>query len=308
MLEAAARKTRMTLITAERTKNMATTTTRSAPAPTVAQGLTAEDTKKLLHLIRNSKSIELKLSVPMAQHQPAALRIGLDAVESQPRHVYFFDTADQALNRAGVIVRARRRPGGRADTVVKLRPVDPAMIDAELKRSEAFKVEVDAMPGGIFVCSASYKGVATGQEVLDVAQGRMPLRKLFSKEQLAFYNAHAPAGIDMNSLLAQGPILLLKLKHRPKDYKRGLTAEAWLWKDGKHILELSTKCEPAEAFQVGAEFRAFLAEHGIDLDAKQETKTKTAMQKFKAEHEKRRRARKMGRAARQPAERASRRA
>jgi hypothetical protein len=277
---------------------MATTKTQRTAAPVVAQGLSAEDVKKLLYLVRNAKSIELKLSVPMEQHQPAALSIGLDAVESQPRHVYFFDTADQALNRAGVIVRARRRPGGRADTVVKLRPVDPAMIDAELKRSDAFKVEVDAMPGGVFVCSASYKGVATGQEVLDVTQGRMPLRKLLSKEQLAFYDAHAPAGIDMSSLLAQGPILLLKLNHQPKDFKRGITAEVWLWKDGKHILEISTKCEPEEAFQVGVEFKTFLAGHGIDLDAKQETKTKTAMQKFKAEHKKRKRAGKAGKAAR----------
>ena len=263
---------------------MPTKTTRTARASAVAQGLTAEDTKKLLHLVRNSKSVELKLSVPMEQHQSAAMSIGLDAVESQVRHVYFFDTAELALNRAGVIVRARRRPGGRADTVIKLRPIDPGMIDAELRRSKAFKVEVDAMPGGLFVCSGSYKGVATGQEVLDVTQGRMPLRKLFSKEQLAFYNAHAPAGIDMNSLLAHGPILLLKLKHRPKGFRRGVTAEVWAWKDGKHILEISTTCEPAEAFQVGVEFKSFLEEHGIDLGAKQETKTKTAMQKFLAEH------------------------
>jgi len=265
---------------------MPTKTTRTARASAVAQGLTAEDTKELLHLVRNSKSVELKLSVPMEQHQSAAMSIGLDAVESQVRHVYFFDTAELALNRAGVIVRARRRPGGRADTVIKLRPIDPGMIDAELRRSKAFKVEVDAMPGGLFVCSGSYKGIATGQEVLDVTQGRMPLRKLFSKEQLAFYNAHAPAGIDMNSLLAHGPILLLKLKHRPKGFPRGVTAEVWAWKDGKHILEISTTCEPAEAFQVGVEFKSFLEEHGIDLGAKQETKTKTAMQKFLTEHAK----------------------
>jgi hypothetical protein len=263
--------------------------------------------KKLLHLVRNAKSIELKLSVPMEEHQAAALSIGLDGVESQPRHVYFFDTPDQALNRAGMIVRARRRPGGRADTVVKLRPVDPAKIDAELKRSDAFKVEVDAMPGGVFVCSASYKGVATGQEVLDVAQGRMPLRKLFSREQLAFYDAHAPAGIGMSLLRAQGPILLLKLNHQPKDFERGITAELWLWKDGQHILEISTKCEPAEAFQVAVEFKAFLQDHGIDLGARQETKTRTAMQKFKAEHETRRGARKPAKVARRASERPSRR-
>jgi hypothetical protein len=280
---------------------MPTKTTRTARASAVAQGLTAEDTKELLHLVRNSKSVELKLSVPMEQHQSAAMSIGLDAVESQVRHVYFFDTADHALNRAGLIVRARRRPGGRADTVIKLRPVDPAMIDAELKRSDAFKVEVDAMPGGFFVCSASYKGVATGQEVLDVVQGRMPLRKLFSKEQRAFFDDHAPAGFDMNSLLAQGPILLLKLKQQPEDYKHRFTAEAWFWEDGKRILELSTQCEPAEAFQVGVEFKAFLMEHGVDLGVGQETKTKTAMQKFKAAHAKRSRAGKPGKPARKRA-------
>jgi hypothetical protein len=151
------------------------------------------------------------------------------------------------------------------------------------------------MPG-VFVCSASYKGVATGKEVLDVTEGRVPLRSLFSREQLAFYDLHAPAGIDLNSLLAQGPILLLRLKHQPKTFKRGITAELWLWQDGKHILEFSTKCEPAEAFQVGAEFRAYLADHGISLEAKQETKTRTAMEKFKAEQKSRPRAGKTGKA------------
>jgi hypothetical protein len=56
-----------------------------------------------------------------------------------------------------------------------------------------------------------------------------------------------------------------------------------------------------EAFQVGIEFKTFLAGHGIDLEAKQETKTKTAMQKFKAERKTRRRARNAGKAVRQHA-------
>ena len=134
---------------------MATATPGKSRAPTAAQGLSADDMKDLLHPVKNAKSIELKASVPMGQHQHMVLSIGLDPVEALIRHVHLFDTADQAPNRAGLSVRARRRPGGRADTVIRLRPVDPAMIDAELKRSEAFKVEVDAMPGGLFVCSAS---------------------------------------------------------------------------------------------------------------------------------------------------------
>jgi hypothetical protein len=276
---------------------MATARTPSAAGP-VVRSLSPQDTKKLLHLVRNSKSIEIKVSVPMPAHQRTVLSIGLDPVEAQLRHVYFFDTADQALNRAGLIVRARRIQGGTADTVVKLRPVDPAGIDAELKRSDAFKVEVDAMPDGTFMCSASYKGDATGQDVLDVTHGMKTIRSLFSKEQLAFYDAHAPAGIDMNLLRIQGPILVLKAKHRPKEFKRGITVELWLWPDGKHILEISTKCAPAEAFQTGVEFRTYLERHEVDLGTKQETKTRTAMEKFKTGRKSRRRAGRTRRGAR----------
>ena len=46
------------------------------------------------------------------------------------------------------------------------------------------------------------------------------------------------------------------------------------------LLELSTKCAPAEAFQVAAETRAYLAERGIDLSGEQETKTKKALEFF----------------------------
>jgi hypothetical protein len=46
------------------------------------------------------------------------------------------------------------------------------------------------------------------------------------------------------------------------------------------VLELSTKCLPAEAFDVAAETRAFLSKHGVDLTADQETKTKKALEYF----------------------------
>jgi hypothetical protein len=263
--------------------------TQSSADGTLATNLSSEDTRKVLELLKDSKTVELKLSVPMPEHASTVARLGLDPVEAQPRQVYFFDTPDQALNRAGVIVRARRRQGGRADTVVKMRPVDPATIESELKKLDVFKVEVDAMPDGSFVCSASYKGDATGQEVLDVTAGRMPISSLFSKAQRAFYEAHAPAGIDMDSLVVQGPIFLLKAKHQPKEFPRGLTVEVWFWSDGKRILEISTKCEPAEAFQAGVEFNVYATDLGVNLDAKQETKTKTAMAKFKSAHKKSRR-------------------
>ena len=237
----------------------------------------------VFRLIKGASSVELKLSVPLTVQRATIKSIGLDPVEAQPRQAFFFDTPDLALNRAGVVVRARRIQGGDADTVIKLRPVDPSTVDPELYRSTAFKIEVDSMPGG-FVCSASFKGVCTGQEVLDVTSGAMPLRKLFSKEQRAFYDAHAPAGIKMDKLVILGPTFLLKAKHQPKakEFDRSITVEMWLYPDGARVMEISTKCLPKEAFQVAADFKAYLGGKGIALGADQSAKTKSSLEYFSA--------------------------
>jgi len=250
--------------------------------PALARALSPEDTLQVLKLAKGSNSVELKLTVPLLGHRATIKGIGLDPVEAQPRQAFFFDTPDLALNRAGVVVRARRIQGGDADTVIKLRPVDPSTLDPELRRSAAFKVEVDVMPGG-FVCSASFKGVCSGQEVLDVTSGAMPLRKLFSREQREFYDAHAPAGLTMDKLVVLGPTFLLKARHQPKDFDRRITVEMWLYPDGSRILEISTKCLPDEAFQVGTEFKAYLAGKGIVLGADQSAKTKSSLEFFSAQ-------------------------
>jgi hypothetical protein len=140
-------------------------------------------------------------------------------------------------------------------------------------------VEVDAMPGG-YVCSASLKGALASPQVRQVAAGDRPIRKLYSKEQRAFYAAHAPEGLGLDDLTALGPINVLKLKFTPKGYGRRLVAELWLYPDGERILELSTKCAPGDGFQVAAETRAFLADQGVDLYGEQQTKTKTALEYF----------------------------
>jgi len=236
---------------------------------------------KAFKLSKKSTSIELKLTVPATGHRATIRSLKLDPVEAQPRQAFFFDTPNLDLFKAGVVVRARRIQGGGGDTVVKLRPVDPDNIDPDLRRSASFKIELDVMPGG-FVCSASFKGVCTGKEVLDMTAGDVPLSSLFSKGQRAFYAAHAPAGISLDSLTTMGPVFLLKSRHLPKDYDRRVTTEMWLYPDGSRILEVSTKCMPEEAFQVGTEFKTYLASCGIALSGAQEPKTGTALAYFKA--------------------------
>jgi len=249
---------------------------------TSANHLTDAQAAEVLKLLTGVDSVELKLTIPATAHRTTIQGLPLDPVEAEPRQVFFFDTPGLDLNKTGVVVRARRIQGGRADTVVKLRPVVPENLAARLRRSPAFGVELDALPGG-FVCSGSLKGESTGDKVRAAVGGTVPLRKIFSKEQRAFYDRNAPAGLELDSLLALGPTFTLKSRFVVKKLGRKVVAEFWLYPDGSRILELSTKCLPREAFQVAAEFRAYLATRGIEVSGMQETKTKAALEFFRAE-------------------------
>ncbi len=253
-------------------------TAGKTPAPELSQ----QQISEVLAILKDVGSVELKLVAPMHTHRATIAKLGLDPIEAEVRQVYFFDTPNLDLNKAGMVVRARRIAGGAGDTVVKLRPVDPAAIDKELRRSESFKTEVDVVPGG-FVCSGSFKGRCTAQEVRDAVGGKMPLDTLFSKEQRTFFKAHAPSGVALRGLATFGPTFVLKARLWVKQLQRRLVVEMWLFPDGSRNLEISTKSEPAEAFQVATELKAYLKQIGIDLTGNQQTKTKAAMEFFRPE-------------------------
>ena len=243
--------------------------------------ISAEKLPELLELIEGADSVELKLTVPMTDRAGSARSLGVDPLDAQIRQVYFFDTPDLALNKKGLVVRARRVQKKGDDSVIKLRPVVPAELSDDLRASENFFVEVDAMPGG-FVCSGSMKRGLGLNVVRPTVFGERPLRKLFSKEQRALYEAHAPEGVAIDDLAILGPIFVLKLRWVPENLARKLVAEIWFYPDNSMILELSTKCAPNEAFQVAAEARAYLAKNGIEPSAEQETKTKKALEFYAA--------------------------
>ena len=242
--------------------------------------LTDAQLEEMLALTKNADSVELKLTVPDSERRSTVMGLGMDPLEAQIRQVFFLDTPDLRLNQQGVVVRARRVQGRGDDTVIKLRPIVPDQLPPSVRNAKTMVVEVDAMPGG-YVCSASFKGaLGRGDAVRQVAAGARAIRKLYSKEQRAFYATHAPEGLALDDLMVLGPINVMKLKFTPKGFKRRLVAELWLYPDGERILELSTKCAPTEGFQVAAETRALLADRGVDLYGEQQTKTKTALEYF----------------------------
>jgi hypothetical protein len=243
----------------------------------VTPQLSEEEFRRLVKLIKGADSVELKLTIPESDQRSAVEALDMDPLEGALRQVYFFDTPNLALFEKGVVARARRVQKKGDDSVVKLRPVVPGELPSSLRESPNLVVEVDAMPGG-FVCSASLKRALGTPLVRETVAGKGALRKLFSKEQRAFFDEHAPENLELDGLEVLGPINVLKLKFAPKGYDRRLVAEMWLYPDNTRILELSTKCGPGEAFQVAAEARAFLMERGVNLSGEQQTKTRTALE------------------------------
>jgi hypothetical protein len=237
---------------------------------------TDEEIEQLLHLLEEADGVELKLTVPDSDQRSAVMALDVDVLKAELRQVVFFDTPDLRLSRAGVVVRARRaRKGG--DAVIKLRPIQPDHLSGRLRRSSAFKVELDVMPGA-FVCSGSLKGEVDNTDVKEVMLGKRPIRKLFSPEQRFLYVEYAPKDIDLDSLTVCGPINVVKSKFVLDGYSAA--AELWFYPDGSRILELSMKCAPAEAVHVAAEARAFLSSRGINPTGEQQTKTRKALQYF----------------------------
>jgi hypothetical protein len=249
---------------------------------TAPVGFSDEDLVRLLELLEGADSVELKLTVPEPHHRSTVAALELDPLEAQIRQVFFFDTPGLDLDAHGVVVRARRVQGKGGDSVVKLRPVVPSELPDDLRRSGAFRVEVDALPGG-FVCSGTLKGSPRAEDVRGAAVGKLPLRKLFSKEQRQLYAAHAPEGIGLDDLAVLGPIFVLKLRSVPQGLGRKLVTEMWIYPDGSRILELSTRAETNEVFQAAAEARAYLTKRGVDLSGEQETKTRKALEYFARE-------------------------
>src|SRR5687767_2385705 len=145
-----------------------------------APSLTGDQLAELLGLIKGADSVELKLTIPDSDQRSTVQSLKLDPLDAYVRQVVFFDTPNLDLDKAGVVVRARRSQGRDDDSVVKLRPVVPDRLSEEVRAEEGFGVEVDAMPGG-FVCSCSFKASRKAGRVWEALQGERRISKLFSK-------------------------------------------------------------------------------------------------------------------------------
>jgi hypothetical protein len=224
--------------------------TVAAAAPLLAQNQLVE----LLDLVQDADSVELKLGVDASHQRSAVEALGLDPREAQVRLVHFFDTPELTLERAGVVVRARRVQGKGDDTVVKLRPVRPQDLSKRLRRHPEFVVEVDAMTTG-FVRSGSSSSASRRRR--SASPGRGAPRCASSSRRT---NARSTPST-----------------------RRRASASTTSWSSARSSCSRASSWSSsgsAEAFQVAAETRAFLGERGIASAENQQTKTRKALSFF----------------------------
>jgi hypothetical protein len=120
------------------------------------------------------------------------------------------------------------------------------------------------------------RGGRAGQDPGDQALGGLDR----AIEPVASDRRLQAAGFSWNGLSVVGPVSVLKWKLEPNEFSREITVEEWSLPDDSDLIELSTKVEPAKAVKLGAAFRNYILDRGLDPNGDHQTKTRTALRLF----------------------------
>src|SRR5215470_8471628 len=158
---------------------------------------------KVAALVSGANSIEIKVTIPETQVDSTLARFGLTFDNDEERYIYFYDTPELDLHRAGIITRARRVVGDRHDSTVKFRPVIPDQVAAKWRTFRDFKIEADASEKGV-VKSASFSMPVRKGLIKRIAAGNLEIAELFTKDQQAFLLGMANRNVDFSKMLVFG--------------------------------------------------------------------------------------------------------
>jgi hypothetical protein len=193
------------------------------------------------------------------------------------RKVYFYDTAELALCRKQLVVRARVTEGDKDDSTVKLRPL-PNVVPPPWSNGTV-TVELDIV-GTDETPSAKLDDEPKPGEIDEVELGTRKLSKLFNEEQEALIAHALPDGMKLDDLKVLGPIQALKWELEPNGFPYKLAVEEWTIIDGPHFIELSFKVKPGEKDKATTAWHALLDEHGLRRDHPQDPKTRMVLRYF----------------------------
>jgi hypothetical protein len=232
-------------------------------------------------MVSGANSIEIKATIPESQVDSTLARFGLTIANDQERYIYFYDTADLDLNKAGIITRSRRVVGDQHDSTVKFRPVIPDQVAAKWRTFPYFKIEADASEKGV-VKSASFSMPVKKGVIKRIAAGDMKIGELFTKDQQGFLLGMANRNVDFSKMLVFGPLRAHRWKFEDPGCPWPITAEVWVREDGARLMEASIRAPVIQAAAALAGFMAFLAEFGAERDLEEQAKTRWALEYYAA--------------------------
>src|SRR5262245_56988380 len=253
--------------------------TESAGKPRLMMPTNQSPRDRLATETAGTQGVELKVTVSEDKEDAAAQAFGLDPASGERRRIFFFDTPDLALFKHGVVLRARDVKGGKDDSTVKIRPVDPEKLADEWRQMKGFKIEADGV-GNQLIRSASLSVEQGDNEIRAVESGVRAIEKLFSPDQERLLADMSPVRVNFGAvqLLGPGHALRWDVTHEGLPYR--ITAEEWTLDDGQDLLEVSIKVPTAQASAASAAFDAFLRGLHLKPQGGQETKTRIALEFF----------------------------
>jgi hypothetical protein len=221
--------------------------------------------------------VELKVIVD-DELEAALAVLGAEVDPPRIRRIHYLDTPDLALQRRGVIVRARitetsGRDGAAGDVVVKLRRPAPLAPP----RSTGVVVELDALPVDV-AYALSMKRRLPGAEIERGLARRRPARHLLGKKQRAMLRRLTGARIDLDELVVFGPVDAVRVTAGRVGDRLGV--ESWALPDGSRIVELFAKCSPVHAARTAARLRDLIDGHRIAVADCQDTKTRMTLERL----------------------------
>ena len=222
-------------------------------------------------------AVEIKVTIRPDQELRAERAMQVNEDTADIRLVYFYDTPDLDLLKAGIVLRARLVKGDADDSTVKFRPVGATALLKDWQRLEGFKLEADCV-GDHIVCSASLTEIQQRDEIDEVAKGKRAIDKLFSKQQERFLSEFHNGPVDFGKLCVMGPIRVLRWKLKHETFPHELTVEEWRLHNGDDLVEVSIKVLPDKAAQAREAFDKHLLKLRLDPQGPQETKTRTALE------------------------------
>ena len=192
--------------------------------------------------------------------EETAQALHLQPVAAERYEVWYFDTADTALFRNGVVERMRIK-GGSTELTLKFADQDCARVAPGSLPQHQSKCEYDVRG------AASAAGAISISRTLGDAEWRSLLAKpgdlpaMLSPAQVDFLRGKTSAWPLPSQLLALGPVRVQPYRAKGEEF----VVEAWQFPSGHRLLEISQKSSLSKALELNDDLQARLTRHRLAI-------------------------------------------